>query len=132
VGGPDDSNPRKLGRRRQRLGIETERNHPIGGMERFNRDNFVELEERRQSHRSTRGDHLPAIDTLAGARLTAGVLFHRTGMNLDGIGQGTQSHKGQPATQGNHQPHLVILTLTPLLSNDHPKVQDLKFFDAAF
>jgi len=97
---------------------KTERNHPIGGMERFNRDNFVELEGRRQSHRCIRSDHLPAIDAFTGAGLTAGTLFHGTGVNLDGIGLGTQSNKGQPADQGNDQPHICNLIPTPLLSNE--------------
>jgi len=97
---------------------ETERNHPIGGMERFNRDNFVELEGRRQIHRCIRSDHLPAIDAFTGAGLTAGTLFHGTGMNLDGIGLGTQPHKGQPADQGDCQPHIGNLIPTPLLSNE--------------
>jgi hypothetical protein len=99
-------------------------------MERFNRDNFVKLERGTQRHRGVGGNHLPAIDAFTGAGLTAGTLFDGAGMNLNGIGLRTQPHKGQPADQGNYQPHTITLILTTLLSNDPPKALNLNFLGA--
>jgi len=109
---------------------ESERNHAIRGAQGFDRDHFMQLKRRCQSDRGVRSNHLPAIDAFAGTGLAAGTLFHRAGMNLDGIRLGTESHKGQPADQGDCQPHIGNLIPTPLQSNDPPKALNLNFLGA--
>ena len=117
MAGPDRSNPSELGRRRKGFVGEAERNNGVAGAQRFDRDDFMELEERSQGHRGRRNCDLPTIHAFAGAQLTAGVLVDDAGMDLHRIGLRGDTHKGQTADQGYCQPHMSNLILAPPLSN---------------
>lgn len=97
MAGPDESNPRELGRRRKGLVGETKGDNGVARAQRFDRDNFMELEGRRQGHGGRRNRDLPTIHAFAGTRLTAGVLVDHAGMNLDRVGLRGDPHEGQTA-----------------------------------
>ena len=117
VTGPNGSNLDELGRRREGLIGEAERDDGIAGAQRFHRDNLPQMEGCREGNGGMRHNDHPAIQALALSRLAAGALTAPAGVDLHRIGLGGDPHEGQTADQGNCQPHTGNLIPTPPLSN---------------